>query len=356
MYSKETISMHFNNPLPGIPSVESPFFSKIFSDPSVSEDVRRVATQLRDNGFAVIDFPDDDFDHVAEAIKANLHDKYDWANWGDGSLRLMNAWEFDQNVRRIATNEKVINLLSQIFGRQAWPFQTLNFPVGTQQPPHSDSVHFSSVPERFMCGVWTALEDIDEDAGPLVYYPGSHKWPIYSMEHIGVCALNAQRTIRQDAFEPAWQALVEQHGVEPHIFRAKKGQSLIWLANLLHGGISHKDRSKTRWSQVTHYFFNGCAYWIPMHSDPFYGNIVFREFRNVVTGEMVKNEYLGNRIPEDFIHASQTRRYDEKPSTVPSFFDPSLYLQANPDVAAAGMDAAQHYLSHGWKERRPLAP
>jgi ectoine hydroxylase-related dioxygenase (phytanoyl-CoA dioxygenase family) len=29
-----------------------------------------------------------------------------------------------------------------------------------------------------MCGVWVALEDMSEGAGPLEYYPGSHKWPI----------------------------------------------------------------------------------------------------------------------------------------------------------------------------------
>ena len=33
------------------------------------------------------------------------------------------------------------------------------------------------MPEGFMCGVWVALEDMDMDNGPLVYYPGSHQLP-----------------------------------------------------------------------------------------------------------------------------------------------------------------------------------
>ena len=33
------------------------------------------------------------------------------------------------------------------------------------------------MPEGFMCGVWVALEDMDMENGPLVYYPGSHKLP-----------------------------------------------------------------------------------------------------------------------------------------------------------------------------------
>ena len=56
-------------------------------------------------------------------------------------------------------NTGILSLFSTLYGRRAWPFQTLNFPVGTQQHYHSDSVHFSSVPERFMCGVWVDLED-----------------------------------------------------------------------------------------------------------------------------------------------------------------------------------------------------
>ena len=39
---------------------------------------------------------------------------------------------------------------------------------------------------------------------------------------------------------------------------------------------------------------------------------------------------------------------------LPGDFDPVEYLRANPDVAAAGVDAAQHYLDHGRREGRRL--
>jgi hypothetical protein len=158
--------------------VESPFSAHIFA--GADAETQRVARDLERDGFAVIDFPDPEIGRIADSIKANLNNRFDWDFWfktghsvGAG-LRLQDAWQFDANVKRIACNEKVIALLSRLYGRRAWPFQTLNFPVGTQQHYHTDSVHFSSIPERFMCGVWTALEDIDEDRGPLVYYPGSH--------------------------------------------------------------------------------------------------------------------------------------------------------------------------------------
>ena len=80
-------------------------------------------------------------------------------------------------MRALATAPKVLALLDELYGREPLPFQTLNFRRGTQQAPHSDALHFSTIPAGFMCGVWVALEDMDMDNGPLVYYPGSHLLP-----------------------------------------------------------------------------------------------------------------------------------------------------------------------------------
>lgn len=347
----------FKNPLPGVPAIESPFFSRIFDDNSVDPETRRVAVELNTKGFAVIDFPDTDFNAVADAIKRSLHHKYDWSFWYSTGydnaigLRIQDAWNDDENVKRIAQNRHIIDLLTKLYGVQAWPFQTLNFPVGTQQHFHTDSIHFSSVPERFMCGVWTALEDITEDAGPLVYYPGSHKWPIYTNEHIGNCVSKMHHRPTQALYEPLWESLVETHGCKPEIFTAKKGQALIWAANLLHGGTKQSNKYKTRWSQVTHYFFDNCAYYTPMTSDPAFGRVEFRTIRNIVNGEKMVHRYAGYEVPQSFI--DNVRPLD---TYLPANFDARLYLTANPDVAASGMAAADHFLQYGKNEGRKLRP
>lgn len=351
--------MHINISLAGVPNIESPFFSRIFSATDLDEETRRVADELSAKGFSVIEFPDADFDRIADCIKHDLHNHYDFEGWkafghkGGVSLRVQDAWSFNENVKRIACNEHIISLLSRLYGRQAWPFQTLNFPVGTQQHFHTDSIHFSSSPERFMCGVWVAMEDIDETNGPLMYFPGSHRWPIYTNEHIGKCVAELDGTPTQAIYEAMWRDLVEAHGVQPEYFHAKKGQALIWAANLMHGGTTQLDPSRTRWSQVTHYFFDDCAYYTPMMSDPFYGNIAFRTLINIVTGQQVPNRVAGYEVPARFIETTtpgQTKWKEEEA------FDAQLYLLANPDVAAAGVDPAQHYLQHGIREKRRLRP
>ncbi len=83
----------------------------------------------------------------------------------------------------------------------------------------------------------------------------------------------------------------------------KKGQALIWTANLLHGGDRQKDRNKTRWSQVTHYFFDNCAYYTPMFSDPFYGHIDFRDAYDIGTRSQMKQMYAGHEIDPKFVQS-----------------------------------------------------
>jgi hypothetical protein len=41
----------------------------------------------------------------------------------------------------------------------------------------------------------------------------------------------------------------------------------VWAENLLHGGAEQRDRERTRHSQVTHVFFEGCKYYTPMLSE-----------------------------------------------------------------------------------------
>ena len=327
-----------HNPLPGVPSVESPFFEELLGGGRVDPETWRIANDLRDNGFAVFDFPDPDFPAVAERIRSDLATRISAEAWRQGGLRLIDTWQTNADVRRISANEAVRKLLSTIYGREAFPFQSITFPVGSEQHPHSDSLHFSSMPERFMCGVWVALEDVALDQGPLLYYPGSHKWPIYTNEHIGHVHMQDGVTSQYD-YEPFWDRLVAAHKVEPVRFTPKAGQALIWAANLLHGGDTQTDRTKTRWSQVTHYLFEDCCYYTPMTSDEPFGSILFREPNNIITGKTVKNRYQGKVIPDAYVASTNPGRVaalwgppsDANP--VPADFDPAAYLLANPDVA-----------------------
>jgi ectoine hydroxylase-related dioxygenase (phytanoyl-CoA dioxygenase family) len=100
------------------------------------------------------------------------------------------------------------------------------------------------------------------DNGPLVYYPGSHRLPEKNMQDAGAEGDPSQ----YDRYERFMTDLIEREGLEPEYATIRKGQALIWSANLLHGGSPQRDKDRTRLSQVTHYFFEGCEYYSPLSS------------------------------------------------------------------------------------------
>lgn len=298
---------------PGVPLIESPIFD---SEPlaGFTEQERTLARTLNTDGFGVIDFPDPEIDARIDRIKRRLGPGFDIpfndpaADKTKGERRVQDAWKTDEDVRAIASNPAILDLLSKLYGRRAFPFQTLNFPVGTQQAAHTDSVHFSSLPERFMCGVWLAMEDVTAEAGPLFYVRGSHRWPIITNALIGRRGFGSELNSAQDPYADAWNALCSTHGKTQEPFLARKGQALIWTANLLHGGSRQTDPTVTRWSQVTHYFFDDCIYYTPAFSDEALGRLALRDLVSVTDGSPKPNSYLGEPVEHpDRSHKTRSR-------------------------------------------------
>lgn len=119
------------------------------------------------------------------------------------------------------------------------------------------------------------------DNGPVVYYPGSHKWPEVVLadvdafgekpglpQHLARLKTGLHIARNADAdylkYENVIQRRIDESGVRPEYATVRKGQAFICAANLLHGGSTQRERSRTRASQVTHYFFEGCRYYTPL--------------------------------------------------------------------------------------------
>jgi hypothetical protein len=291
-----------SNPLPGLPLVESPLFPSLLPALGLTGEEARIGLELHHRGFAVFSFPDDHLDARIERLKANLAPQFDVDFTDPGSeknkseRRIQDAWKIDGDALAIAANSEVLSMLGRLYGRPAFPFQTLNFPVGTEQDAHTDIVHFSCQPEKFMCGVWVALEDVVADAGPLFYYPGSHRWPVMSNALIGRRGQGKSLASAQHPFAEAWSALIDAQEAEREVFLARKGQALIWTANLLHGGCMQSDPTLTRWSQVTHYYFDDCLYYTPAYSDETIGVFDLRRVTAIHDQNERPNLFLGEPV------------------------------------------------------------
>ena len=201
-------------------------------------------------------------------------------------IRSQDAWGHEDSVLNIAVDPDSVNILSYLNSHSVFPFQTLNFPVATQQPVHSDVVHFDTLPERgLMTASWVALEDIHPDAGPLIYYPRSHTMGLWDMDEIGSrlnyksleYATRDNAVSHYEQYERDLQKTINRLGLKSRTATIKKGESFVWAASLLHGGSKLKDPTRTRTSQVTHYYMTGAKkFWVPKLSIPSIDHIIYK--------------------------------------------------------------------------------
>ena len=188
---------------------------------------------------------------------------------------------------------EIMAALERLYGRRRpIPFQTLNFMRGTEQPLHADSVHFDSQPSGWMCGVWVALEEIGATQGPLVVLPGSHR--------VAPGTFAAMRADGGERFDmAAYERALDSDcaALRTEEFHASVGDAVVWHADLAHGGAPVLDPASTRWSQVTHYFFDGFTYVTPMLGDRDRGEVYLREpLVDISTGRAVPHRVDGRPV------------------------------------------------------------
>jgi phytanoyl-CoA hydroxylase len=165
--------------------------------------------------------------------------------------KLLDVYSVSKAAREAMFAEPIRNFLKLVFGRGPMAFQSLSFTAGTGQPIHQDTAYVVvSSPMEFAAS-WIALEDIQPNSGELEYYEGSHEMeeflfqgqyksmPVGDPDHLKFLHSLHEKAARM--------------GLERKKFRPKKGDALIWSADLAHGGSSGRDPNTTRLSLVTHY-------------------------------------------------------------------------------------------------------
>jgi len=158
-------------------------------------------------------------------------------------------------LRSIGERKELKDFLGKLVGGEVSLFQSINFIMGSEQHTHSDSIHMTTFPLGGLLGAWIALDDITTENGPLHYYPGSHKLPYYlnaDYDNEGSSMLIGKQTY--SAYEAMIEGKIKEWGLKKEVFTAKKGDLLVWHANLFHGGEPHRDKRLTRRSMVLHYF------------------------------------------------------------------------------------------------------
>lgn len=208
-----------------------------------------------EKGYAIFNqyFNDEEVDLINSEID-KLIDKGE-ADWHYSRPRIMFAIRKSEKIRKLIQSKSIESVLSMLLGKELTLFQSINFLEGSAQKAHSDSIHMTTFPLGYLIAIWIALEDIDDENGPLFYYPGSHKLPYLlnsDYDHGGSDLLIGPEANNQ--YEKAMEAQIEKTGIQAEKFYAKKGDVLIWHANLIHGGSPILNPDRSRKSMVLHYF------------------------------------------------------------------------------------------------------
>jgi phytanoyl-CoA hydroxylase len=193
---------------------------------------------------------------------------------------------------------QVLRFLTQIYERPPVAFQTLTMRKGSEDPLHIDTGPLTLTEPMSLVGSWVALEDIQPLSGEFQFIPGSHRLP--ELLHNGT---DKGHVFGGDYEEygkilTATHRMCEERGLETKSFMAKKGDVLIWHADLMHGGASIQDRQRTRMSLVAHM--------MPLGVMP-----TFFDFAEANVGPYAGGGYFLNVLWSDMARASETTTNDK---------------------------------------------
>lgn len=131
----------------------------------------------------------------------------------------------------------------------------------TERAWHQDRyLNPETVGEHYIAA-WISLGDVDPEAGPFEYVPGSHRWSVIERRKVW----SRMRQLGQKPDLPTWPSDSEgwvgeacdeeiarrQASIRP--FLGKRGDVLLWHASLVHRGSKPRNKALERRALIAHY-------------------------------------------------------------------------------------------------------
>ena len=158
--------------------------------------------------------------------------------------KLLDIYAVSDASRRTIFSRPILDFLALVFGRPPMAFQSLSFLRGTGQPIHQDSAYvLVSSPMEFAAS-WIALEDVRPDSGALEYYAGSHRMKEYLFQ--GKYKSMPEHDPDHQRYLDSLHEQAQEMGLSREKFFPRKGDALIWCADLAHGGSKDIAPGSTR--------------------------------------------------------------------------------------------------------------
>lgn len=261
---KHTFNKYLSKTL-NCPWIESDFANKIIEKYNRNNDLKKKALFFIENGYCIVkgaltknEIKNclSDFNKIINSSQYKKNPTYFHYN---KHPRIIEGWKQSKHIKNIVFNKKILKILNFFYKKKPVGISTINFTSGTEQPLHSDYIHFATVPKLYLAGVWFAFEKVDKNNGPLVIVPKSHKLPIIDFMSLNLKIPKTTSELKKNytIYENYLKKIMKEKKLKKKLVFLEKGDAIIWAANLLHGGTKINDKKKTRLSQVVHYHFEG---------------------------------------------------------------------------------------------------
>lgn len=169
------------------------------------------------------------------------------------STRIVDSFAVMPESLDLLSSPRLIDFLRCVLDDVPMLFQSLSFHVGSQQGLHQDTAYVVVDRPIELVACWIALEDVLPGSGELQYLVGSHRLPDYDFGEKKHWDPVADGGAKHDAWFRWILSEGDQRQLPLRKFMAKRGDILVWHADLAHGGSPITNPELTRKSLVGHY-------------------------------------------------------------------------------------------------------
>lgn len=171
----------------------------------------------------------------------------------DGT-RIVDSFAVIPAALELFCSPRLVRFLRAVLGEKPMLFQSLSFDKGSEQGLHQDTAYVVVDHPLELAACWIALEDVQPGSGELQYLVGSHRLPDFDF---GGNKKHWNSEQDGNAIHEEWARWLvsegQRRGLALKKFMAKRGDILVWHADLAHGGSPIADRDLTRKSLVGHF-------------------------------------------------------------------------------------------------------
>ena len=278
--------------------------------------------------------------------------------------KVIDAWKDIDIIGKIAFYK---NIYRDLYEHKMVPIKTFNYYKSSVQDLHAEQILLCSEnEEKNTFGLlWIAFEDITMENGPLIFYPGSHKFPFYNMQDLDL------KPSKYEDYTKKINLIIQKSNMKPIYGLIKKGDALLLHPNLIYGELQPKSNEMTRKSMLIYYFSKYSKFWIPLISIHktikllnycnkdlneyiIYSNLKYELYEKYDNFNLeiyrIANSDLNNLDDEKLLEHYKNKGNHENRRYYLNLFH---YRENNKDLHnKKDTELLKHFLEYGWKEKR----